>query len=274
MRKTLAILVFLLWATPLWAAEVGFNISIGAPGFHLSVGNFFGYPEREVVVVHERGIPDDDLPVVFFISKHAHVAPEVIIKLRAVDGWPWSRICAYYRIPPSVFYLPVERYDPPHGRAYGYYKRHRHERDWGKIRLRDADIVNQVNLIFISKYYNHPPERIMKLRGGGASFSNIERKIYREREYQARGGVPPQDMRRPVPPQEMRRPQGTPERMPAPPSRVENPSRGVRPPQARFQDMYPSIPHPSQRPEVKGRYAGEEKGPGRGQGKKDKRGKD
>jgi hypothetical protein len=275
MKKTLVALLFLLMATPLGAAEVGFNISIGAPGFHLSVGNFFGYPEREVVVVHERGIPDDDLPVVFFICQHAHVAPEVIIRHRIVDGWPWSRICSYYRIPPSVFYFPIERYEPPYGRAYGYYKRYPHERDWGKIRLRDADIVNQVNLIFISKYYNQPPEHVMKLRGGGASFSNIERKVYREREYQARGGVHPQDARRPLPPPDMRRPQGTPERMPAPPPpRVENPSHGVRPPQAKFKDVYPSISHPSQRPEVKGRYVGEEKGKARGKEKKEKRGRD
>jgi len=102
MKRALVILVFLLLATPLWAAEVGLNISLGAPGFYLSVGNFYGYPERQVIVIHERGIPDDDIPVVFFISKHAHVAPEVIIKLRVVDGWAWSRICAYYRIPPTV----------------------------------------------------------------------------------------------------------------------------------------------------------------------------
>jgi len=57
-------------------------------------------------------------------------------------------------------------------------------------------------------------------------------------------------------------------------SRKDIPFQGVRPPNARFQDMYPSIPHPSQRPEVRGGYSDEERGHGRGQGKKDKRGKD
>jgi hypothetical protein len=269
MKRALVILVFLLLATPLWAAEVGLNISLGAPGFYLSVSNFYGYPERQVIVIHERGIPDDDIPVVFFISKHAHVAPEVIIKLRVVDGWAWSRICAYYRIPLTVFYIPVARYGPPYGRAYGYYKRYPHERDWGRIRLKDADIVNQVNLIFISKYYNYSPERVIKMREQGSSFGNIERKVYREREYQARGGVPPQEMRGPASPPEMRRPQGRTEGMAGSPSRKDIPSQGVRPPHTRFQDVYPSIPHPSQRPEVKGGYDGEEKGRARGRGKKD-----
>ena len=62
---------------------------------------------------------------------------------------------------------------------------------------------------------------------------------------------------------------GRTEGMAGSPSRKDIPSQGVRPPNARFQDMYPSIPHPSQRPEVKGGYGSEEKGRGRGRGKKD-----
>lgn len=273
MRKIVLILLFLLLPTPL-PAQVNFSVSIGAPGFYFSIGNFFGYPEREVVVVHERGVPDDELPVVFFICQHAHVAPEVVIRLRAVDHWPWTRICSYYRIPPSVFYVPVPEYGPPYGRAYGYYKRFPHERDWGKIRLKDADIVNQVNLIFISKYYNYPPEQVIRLREGGSSFGNIERKVYRLRESRERGGAPPHEMQRGRMVPETRGPQVRTERRIEVPSRVDIPSQGVRPPQARFKDVYPSIPHPSQRSEVSGRYQGEGKGQGRGQGKEKKRGRD
>jgi len=273
MKKTLVILAFLLLASPLWAADVGFNISIGAPGFYLSVGNFFGYPEPQVIVIHEHGIPDNDLPVVFFICQHAHVAPEVIIDLRVGHGWSWSRICAYYRIPPTVFYIPVQSYGPPYGHAYGHYRQHPHQRDWERIRMTDDIIINQVNLIFISKYYNCPPERVISLREQGSSFGNIERKVYRETEYKARGGAPSQEMRRPGTPQDIRKP--------GPPSKEmrdtqrwkEIPSQGVRPPNASFKDVYPSISHPSQRPEVKGGYSSEEKGQGGGQGKKDKQGK-
>jgi len=283
MKRILLTVIFLFMATPL-RAEVGVNVSIGVPGFYLSIGNFFGYPEREVIVYHERGIPDDDLPVLFFICRHAYVDPEVVIRLRLVDGWPWSRICTYYRIAPTAFYFPVEGYGPPYGRAYGYYGRYPHREDWGRIRLSDVDIVNQVNLIFVSKYYNYPPAQVIRMREQGSSFGNIERRVYREREYQARGGVPPREIRRPGPPPEMRGPQGRVEkapgpqgrvqRAPAPQGRMDVPSHGVRPPQARFQDVYPSIPHPSQRPEVKGRYEGGEKGRGAGPKKQDKRRKD
>jgi len=271
MKKTLLILGFLLLASPVWAADVGFNISIGAPGFYLSVGNFFGYPEREVMVIRERGIPDHDLPVVFFLCHHAHVAPGVIINMRVGYGWSWSRICAYYRIPPTVFYIPVQRHGPPYGHAYGHYRHYPHKRDWERIRMTDTMIVNQVNLIFISKYYNYPPERVIRLREQGSSFGNIERKVYREREYEARGGVPPRAVPKPAKPRDMRKP--------GPPSKEmrdiqrwkEIPSQGVRPPQARFKDVYPSISHPSHRPEVKDRYSSGKKGQGPGKGKKDKR---
>lgn len=246
MKKIIIFLGFLILASPLWAADVGFQISIGAPGFYLSVGNFFGYPEREVIIIRERGIPDDELPVVFFICRHAHVPPEVIIELRVHRGWSWSRICTYYRIPPVVFYIPVEVYERPYGPYYRHYHHYRHKNDWERIRLTDAMIVNQVNLIFISKYYKYPPERVIRMREEGASFANIERKVYREREYRLRGGVPPHEMRRPAPP-------SPPEKHDPQRWRVD-PARGVRPPEARFHDVYPSIPHPSHRPDVKGRY--------------------
>ena len=157
--------------------------------------------------------------------------------------------------------------------------------------MTDSIIVNQVNLIFISKYYNCPPERVIRLREQGSSFGTIERKVYRETEYKARGGVPSQEMRKPGKPQDMRKP-GTPSKEMRDAQRWrEIPSQGVRPPNARYKDVYPSISHPSKRPEVKGRYSSEErgqgrgqegkggyghekKGKGRGQGKKDKRGKD
>jgi hypothetical protein len=157
--------------------------------------------------------------------------------------------------------------------------------------MTDSIIVNQVNLIFISKYYNCPPERVIRLREEGSSFGTIERKVYRETEYKARGGFPSQEMRKPGKPQDMRKP-GTPSKEMRDAQRWrEIPSQGVRSPNARFKNVYPSIPAPSQRPEVKGRYISQEKaqghgqkgkggyssegkGQGRGQGKKDKRGKD
>jgi hypothetical protein len=233
-----SLLLGLLLAVPSWSQV---SVSVGLPGFYLSIGNFFGYPQERVTYYHDRGIPDDDLPVLFFICKHAMVEPDVVLDLRIGRGWSWGQICEYYRISPDVFYYPVQNYGPPYGHAYGYYKNYRSREDWDRnVRLRDIDVVNQVNLIFISKHYGYPPERVINMRDHGTSFANIERRVYREKEGIA---VPTRPGRsdRPMSPPPMVRP--------AAPD-----THGVRAPQARFPDVYPKISPPAQRPEIKGRY--------------------
>jgi hypothetical protein len=48
---------------------------------------FFGYPPERVTYYHERGIPDDNLPVLFFICKYALVEPDIVLDLRKGRGW-------------------------------------------------------------------------------------------------------------------------------------------------------------------------------------------
>ena len=240
-----SILLGLLLAGPSWSQV---SVSVGLPGFYLSIGNFFGYPQERVTYYHNRGIPDDDLPVLFFICKHAMVEPDVVLDLRIGRGWSWGQICEYYRISPDVFYYPVQNYGPPYGHAYGYYKNYRSREDWHRnVRLQDIDVVNQVNLIFISKHYGYAPEKVINMRDHGTSFANIERRVYREKEGIA---VPTRPGRfdRPVSPPPIVRP-AVPVGRPAIPD-----THGVRPPQAKFPDVYPKISPPAQRPDVKGRY--------------------
>ncbi|MDA8168351.1 MAG: hypothetical protein M0Z59_01460 [Nitrospiraceae bacterium] len=161
------------------ATDIGISLHNGnITGFYYSVGNYYRVPDREVVVVR-RGIPDDELPVVFFLARRAHVAPEVIIRLRQ-DGYSWWDITRRYRIDPRVYYVPVrmERIGPPYGRAYGYF-RHRHwDRRW---RLDDREIVDLVNLRFASDYYHIPPERIIERRCRGERFAAIHHDYDRDR---------------------------------------------------------------------------------------------
>ena len=48
-------------------AGTPFNVSVsgdsrGINGFDLSIGDYYRVPEKEVIVVHERGIPRDEVP--------------------------------------------------------------------------------------------------------------------------------------------------------------------------------------------------------------------
>ena len=48
---------------------------------------------------------------------------------------------------------------------------------WAEIRLSDNDIVNFVNLKFISEKYGYTPEDVVKMRAKGDSFVAINGKV-------------------------------------------------------------------------------------------------
>ena len=169
-------------------AETEWNVGIsggsqGIEGFHVSIGEYYRVPEREVVAAHKRGIDEEELPVVFFLSHRAHVAPNVIVNMR-LKHMSWMDITLHFGLSPEIYYVPVTVVkNAPHGRAYGYYHNHpRHT--WKKMRLSDSDIVNQVNLGFLSKHYGYDPERIMRSRAEGRNFTVIDRDMRHEKKSQ------------------------------------------------------------------------------------------
>jgi hypothetical protein len=148
--------------------DLGVSVSDGKlQAFYLSVGDYYGVPGPQVVAIRNRyRLPDEELPVVFFLATQAHVAPSVIMGLR-LGGRSWLDISFHYGLDPNAFFVPVRiaKIGPPYGHAYGYYGKYRTRRDWRKIALTDADIVGLVNLKFITRYHRMPPETIMERRG-------------------------------------------------------------------------------------------------------------
>ena len=153
----------------------------GVNGFHFSVGEYYRVPEREVLVVRKRGIPDEELPVVFLLAAQARVAPGAIIDLR-LGGMSWMDITLRHRLSPEIYYVPVNggKVGPPYGNAYGHYKKHP-KNEWKKIRLADRDVVNMVNLKFMSEHYGYAPEKVMQMRAEGRQFVAINDSIRKEK---------------------------------------------------------------------------------------------
>lgn len=107
-------------------AQTEWNVGIsggsgGIDGFIFSMGQYYGVPERDIVVIRERGIYEEELPVVFFIARMAGVDPGLVADLR-MRGMSWMDITYYFGLRPDVYYVPVvvHRYVP----AYGYYNSH------------------------------------------------------------------------------------------------------------------------------------------------------
>lgn len=184
--RILIIFLVLIMATlgniiPRAEAGMDLGISIGEEGlrsFSLSVGDYYRVPQREVVIIRERGIPYEEMPVVLFLAGRAHIAPGIIVDLR-LGGMSWMDITLRYGLSPEIYYVPVRvSPGPPYGKTYGYYK-NKPRKEWKKVRLGDDDVVNLVNLKFASEHYGRPPEEVIKMRSGGRSFVEINEEIKR-----------------------------------------------------------------------------------------------
>lgn len=157
-------------------ARAGFEagVSIGEEGiesFYLSVGEYYRVPHREVIIIRERHrIPHDEIPVVFFLAHRARVSTGAIIDLR-LGGLSWLDITFHYGLTPEIYYLPVKA-GPPYGKAYGYYM-NKPRKAWKKIVLADVEVVDLVNLRFISEHWGYPAGEVIRLRREGKGFINI-----------------------------------------------------------------------------------------------------
>jgi len=154
--------------------NAGVAVKGGNESFYLGLSEYNQVPEAQVVAIRRFGIPDEELPVVFFLARHAGVPPRAIVKLR-LRGFSWMQIVHRYRLNPEIFYVAVN--GPVH---YGYYENiygYHMRGGWRKVMLTDADIINMVNLRFMSEHYHYRPEEIMKMRAEGRNFIVIHNTI-------------------------------------------------------------------------------------------------
>lgn len=186
MKKIIFLFIALMLLVPAASASAqsvstGISISNGElRSFYLAVGDYYRVPESRVVYVKQHyRVHDEELPVVFFLASMAHVDPSVIIDLRYRQRMSWLNITFHYGLTPEIYYVPVGRVGPPYGNAYGHYKKH--GKDYRKVRLSDADVVNLVNLRFMSEYHGVAAEMVMDRRGGGERFVVINDQYHRDK---------------------------------------------------------------------------------------------
>jgi len=153
-------------------AQTAFSVSAQIGDFHVAVANYYRVPEREVIVIRERRIPDDEIPVALFIAHHAGVPWARVVDMR-LRGDSWWDISVRFGLGPDVYYVPVAvTPGPPYGRALGHYKKKKRT-EWRTIVLTDADIVNLVELRFLTEHYRVEPERVIALRSKDRNFIEI-----------------------------------------------------------------------------------------------------
>lgn len=183
---TLLSILFLLvtgMANILYAAvDIGVKIDQdGIKEFHLAIGEHYNVPEKEIVVIKRKNVPDEELPVIYFLARNSGVDVSAIIKLR-LGGKSWMDITTHLGLSAGIYYVQLSKpAGPPYGKAYGHYKK-RHRNDWSKIRLTDIEIVDFVNLKFLSKHYGYSPDQIVEMRGKGKNFMEINSDIKKNKK--------------------------------------------------------------------------------------------
>lgn len=178
---TLSLVLSILAAGPAIGdahAQTAVSVSAHIGDFHVAVANYYQVPEREVIVIRERRIRDDEIPVALFIARHASVPWSRVVDMR-VRGDSWWDISVRFGLRPDVYYVPVAvAPGPPYGRALGHYKK-KPRKEWKTIVLTDADIVNLVELRFLSEHYRVEPERIIALRADHHDFVAVHADLHR-----------------------------------------------------------------------------------------------
>jgi hypothetical protein len=184
MKNSIRLLIafgFVILTMPASAQNLSTGISIAdgeLRSFYLAISDHYRVPEPRVVHYRQHyHVHDEELPVVFYLASCARVEPDVIIDLRFRQRMSWLNITYHFGLSPEIYYVPVQRVSPPYGKAYGHYKKHQH--DYKKVVLVDADVVNLVNLRFISDYHRVAPETVMDMRGRGQKFVVINEEFHK-----------------------------------------------------------------------------------------------
>lgn len=183
MKRFIFVIVLFIIMPQIAKSQTNFSISVSdrEDGFTFSISNYYRVPEKEVIIIKERGIPEEELPVVYFIASKAKVKPKTIIDLR-LKGLSWMDISLHYGIYADAYYIPLKgELGPPYGKAYGHFKKHKKEK-WKVIKLDDDDIINLVNLSFMSNYYQVEPEVIINERAKGKRFVVLD-KEFKEKKH-------------------------------------------------------------------------------------------
>jgi len=150
------------------------NLAGDVLGAFLSgVVNHFGRSQQDVYLLQDRGIRENELPVVFYLARQSGVSPMAIAQLRA-SGYSWSDITYRLGLTSDTYYVPLSGY---YGQYASYYQMPRSR--WSSLRLSDDAVIGLVNTRFLSDYYRMPADRVLRLRSSGRDFTTLARELYR-----------------------------------------------------------------------------------------------
>lgn len=172
---SIATVLLLSGALPVMADDR--SLDEGILPFYYGVSNYYEAPKDEVLAVQSRLAPEE-VPVAFHIATRAGVSPIEVAEARAA-GHGWVEVGQRYGVGPAAFHVPMERAPgPPYGNAWGYY-RNKPQHEWNTIRLTDREVIDLVNLRFLSEHYGLDRHDIAHRRSLGHGHDRIVHDVWK-----------------------------------------------------------------------------------------------
>ncbi len=174
--------VLVLTAMMVTIVQAQINTGIGNNGipdsFHTALKDYFKVSEQQIYSCQQSGIQDEELPVVFFIAQRANVDPDAVVVVHS-SGLNWMQVAAHFHLNPWIFFIPIQGdlKNTPYARGYSYYQSRKQ-----RVDLTDNEIINFVNLKFISEHYDRAPQEIVQMRTAGKSFWDINDSYARNKD--------------------------------------------------------------------------------------------
>ncbi len=145
--------------------------------YYMSVGDYFNVSYDKVDKLVDRGIADEDLPVVFKVSQEAKVDFNEVATKR-LDGTKWMTIASDYNLNARNFYMIVNgkiesKYYLPIFTKFKIIPK----QQWGMISFTDDELIALVNLKFISSQYDYSAFQVMGMKDYGKDFVTISKRV-------------------------------------------------------------------------------------------------
>ncbi len=115
--------------------RISFRLEFGEPPvdrYYVSLGEYHNVPYRDICLMHDAGVVDEDMPLILYIYTHSQYSLRQIYTLR-LRGATWENLSNWCGVP-----LYGNRTSPPYGNAYGYYG-HGPARQWNEPGLREGE---------------------------------------------------------------------------------------------------------------------------------------
>jgi hypothetical protein len=143
--------------------------------YYRAVGQHFGVPPGEVIVLSEWRLPPEEIPVVLYVADRGGISPDAVVALRQ-GGTGWPVVALRYALDAGSFHVRLDGGAGSMARLYEEYAA-RPQAQWSSIQLVDSDVIALVNLRVLSDVLRSPPLVVLQARDRAGSWVGAYRAL-------------------------------------------------------------------------------------------------